>query len=92
MQLKLAFFFLSTLVLQALFRGNELIRSYMILFHLPGYSLFYEKNTPLWPQQISFLNDSEERLLQTPLKARKLARNSRTAVEGGVAILLGMLH
>ena len=60
------------------------------------FTFLYEKNTPLGSQQTSFLNDyeatREARMLQAPIKGRKLARNWRTAVEGRVAILLGMLH
>ena len=40
-------------------------------------SLFYEKNTPLWSQQISFLNDYEAtrqaRMLQAPITGRKIS-------------------
>ena len=60
-----------------------------ILFQLQDYSVFtflYEKNTPLWSQQISFLNDyeatREARMLQAPIKGRKLARSWKAAVEG----------
>ena len=40
-------------------------------------SLFYVKNTPLWPQQISFLNDYEAsrqaRMLQAPIRGWKIS-------------------
>ena len=40
-------------------------------------SLFYEKNTPLWSQQISFLNDSEATreamMLPAPITGRKIS-------------------
>ena len=40
-------------------------------------SLFYEKTTPLWSHQTSFLNNweatSEARMLQAPIKGRKIS-------------------
>ena len=49
-------------------------------------SLFYEKNTPLWSQQISCLNDYEAtrqaRMLQTPIKGWKISAKLTNRCQG----------
>ena len=49
-------------------------------------SRFYEKNTPLWSRQISFLNDCETtrqaRILQAPIKSRKISAKLTTRCRG----------
>lgn len=58
-----------------LFSGNEI---YKLLYYnfRTNCSLFYEKNSPLWTQEISSLNDCEARKLQVPDIVRKTWRET----------------
>lgn len=59
-----------------LFSGNEINKLFYYNFQT-NCSLFYEKNSPLWTQEISSLNDCETRKLQAPEKVRETWRETR---------------